>query len=367
MKPKTIDLNIENGNRMLFISDIHGDYSGFKSILDKVSFAKDDYLFIIGDIIEKGDENLLLLDYIMYLIDEGYKVYPISGNCDTVIYKMIPPVTNDLLLEYALIKKHSIINEFANRLNISIMPDTDFNNICEIFQKNFKKYYDFLMNLPHIIKINNKIILVHGGIVDINNVGEEVYSLMKMDNFYFESPKQDKLMIVGHYPTINYQLKYPDINPIIDLEKNIISIDGGNVVVPWGQLNMLVIDNINDMNITYIRHDSFDEAIVLEDIISKESEILNIIMHDNDVEIIRELEDYYICRHINRDVYLPILKKLLFYNPKRNVHYSYDAFKYFPSLKKDEKVKIIYEASPYSIIKKDGIIGLVPRSYIRRL
>lgn len=363
MNVKSVSLNIKDNNRLLFISDTHGNVDGLREILNNITFTKDDYLFIIGDIIEKGNHSIEILDYIMYLIDEGYKVYPIMGNCDYLLEFMKPPVNTEALIGYVLTKK-TILNEFAERLNIRINKNSNLNTLCYYIYKNFKKYYDFVLNLPHIIYINDKITLVHGGIDDEDNIPLDANFVMKNDNFYAKSTPKKRIMIVGHYPTINYHDDFPNVNPIIDLNKNIISIDGGNVVVPWGQLNLLIIDNINDMNISYITHDNFKNVRINEDVCGNNLKLFNMPPFDNEVEILSELDDYFMCKHKKSGTVLPILKMFVYYSEKRGSHFSYDAFNYEPNLTKGEVVKLVYVASPYSIIKKNGVMGLVQTKYL---
>ena len=46
---------------MIYImSDVHGDYQSFYKMLVKIS----DNLYILGDVVDKGDENLCLLNFI---------------------------------------------------------------------------------------------------------------------------------------------------------------------------------------------------------------------------------------------------------------------------------------------------------------
>ena len=46
------------------ISDIHGDYESFYKMLHQINFSSDDYLYILGDIVDKGQDNLRLLQYV---------------------------------------------------------------------------------------------------------------------------------------------------------------------------------------------------------------------------------------------------------------------------------------------------------------
>lgn len=50
-------MNLEITNRNVYVvSDIHNDVTGFKELLDKIAFSKDDLLIINGDIFDRGDE-----------------------------------------------------------------------------------------------------------------------------------------------------------------------------------------------------------------------------------------------------------------------------------------------------------------------
>lgn len=46
------------------MSDIHGDYQNFYKMLVKINFSPSDILYILGDVIDKGDDNLCLFDFI---------------------------------------------------------------------------------------------------------------------------------------------------------------------------------------------------------------------------------------------------------------------------------------------------------------
>ena len=46
------------------MSDVHGDYQSFYKMLTKIKFSSGDNLYILGDVVDKGEENLRLLDFI---------------------------------------------------------------------------------------------------------------------------------------------------------------------------------------------------------------------------------------------------------------------------------------------------------------
>lgn len=46
------------------ISDIHGEYELFCSLLNRINFSIEDSMYICGDIIDKGPESVRLAKYI---------------------------------------------------------------------------------------------------------------------------------------------------------------------------------------------------------------------------------------------------------------------------------------------------------------
>ena len=66
-----LTLSLKDKYRMIVISDIHGNLSLFRELLAEIDYCKDDSLFILGDIIEKGIENTATLAYI-YELDKYF-------------------------------------------------------------------------------------------------------------------------------------------------------------------------------------------------------------------------------------------------------------------------------------------------------
>ena len=81
MKIQINRLTLPADRRILVTSDIHGQLGHLKGALETANFSKDDILFIIGDMIEKGPNSLGVLRYVMELC-ETHTVYPLIGNVD---------------------------------------------------------------------------------------------------------------------------------------------------------------------------------------------------------------------------------------------------------------------------------------------
>ena len=44
--------------RLLALSDVHGSYQKFESMLEKINLTKEDKLIVLGDNIDRGPENI---------------------------------------------------------------------------------------------------------------------------------------------------------------------------------------------------------------------------------------------------------------------------------------------------------------------
>lgn len=357
-------LNLDENKRFIFISDIHGDINLFKQALKESNFNQSDYLFIIGDMIEKGDflDNIAMMDYILEL-NKLDNVFFMAGNCDEILRFILPPLDKEKFLYFALDRKKSIINDIAYKLNYELKRDMDVDDFINLVYKNYQKYYDFIDSLPDVMFLNDKLVLVHGGILDINNIPLEAIRVLKFDNFLTISKPQPLTMIVGHYPTRNYLSDIACVNPIFDKKKNIISIDGGNNVVKGGQINIVILNNIRDMSFSYFSLDHYPKYEIKEAIYyEKPKNSYNIQFGKNEVEIITKDLDFYLIKPIDSQDLLWVNEE--FITKYNNKYYCFDGCNTFLSLKKGDIVSIIKKAKPYSLIKHNGIIGLIESKYI---
>lgn len=352
MSPKIKYLDLNLNRRILFASDIHGNYKLFDALLKKVNFNNLDYLFIIGDMIEKSDYNLDTLDYFMDL-DKKENVFILCGNCDNVLSYMIKDVDDLRLKHYAFDLKHTILLEFAKKMNILLDQNSNMEELCHLFYDKFRKYYDFVLNLPHCIIVNNKLCVVHGGISSLDEISNNALDLMKNDNFYEQGFTPKLIEIVGHYPVINYEHQIPSLNPIIDLNKKIISIDGGMSVLPWSQLNMLILDNLKNFNFSYEYIDQYQTVVVKYKESNLNHNSFNV-TKKIEVRILEEDDDFFIVKYQNYRLY--VLKNNLI--KKDNRYFIYNAFNYFHNLDEGEHVSLVYKGANLSIVKKNGILGL---------
>ena len=66
--------------RKLAISDIHGCALTFEALLDKIALSTEDELYLLGDYVDRGPDSRAVIDQILSLHNEGYRVSCLRGN-----------------------------------------------------------------------------------------------------------------------------------------------------------------------------------------------------------------------------------------------------------------------------------------------
>ncbi len=356
MKARVKKVTIYKSRRIIAISDIHGNLGLFKKLLKKVNYTKDDVLILVGDLIEKGENSLETLRYIIQLSNEQ-EVYIVTGNCDTLWEDIKYEVDNEGLLKYMLFRKKSILNEMCKALSIDVNEKSDMSSINEKLRENFAMELSYLEQLPHIIETEDYI-FAHAGITTEDLENNEINEVIKRDAFINEELVFSKYVIVGHWPTANYGIEKGCCNPIINKEQKIISIDGGNAIRAEGQLNALIIDGDN------ITFDSVDDLPKGEIIKTQEANRNTILITwmNNLIDILKEGEEFSLCRHISSGHTLLIKNDKIF--KSKDGMRCYDCTDYFIEAEKGDIVSIIEKANEITLVKRNGVIGWVKNENI---
>lgn len=215
-------LSIPNDVRVIIISDIHGELDLFKELLHKVNFQDEDYLIINGDLCEKGRNSIGVVNYVMDLVVSKPNVYVIEGNCEVVVEALVNE--NHALINYLCTRKNTIFNEWLAQLNINVHKESDIRELKTKLMSHFSKEIKWLTELPTAIETEDYI-FVHAGLEDREDWKEtERKNAIAMPEFFNQSHKANKYVVVGHWPVVNYSEKAPSNNPVIDKEKRLLQL-----------------------------------------------------------------------------------------------------------------------------------------------
>ena len=92
----------QNEGRRFAISDIHGCGKTFIYLVEEIlHLTKDDQLFVLGDMIDRGPNPMLVLDYIIEKQKEGYPIFVLMGNHEQMLLDRYHRDNNMLSLQIA--------------------------------------------------------------------------------------------------------------------------------------------------------------------------------------------------------------------------------------------------------------------------
>lgn len=170
------------------MSDIHGCYSEFMEMLNKINFSDDDELYILGDIFDRGPQPLKVFDYIL----ERKNIVMLKGN-------------HEKMFQDAIENKDYILWYFNGGY-------VTHSQLQERGKEEIEKVYNYVKNLP-LIKVVDKFILVHAGFESYDDNVELEEFLTQSENTCVwsranignEKKYRDYTVICGHTPVQNIE------------------------------------------------------------------------------------------------------------------------------------------------------------------
>lgn len=364
IQPKHLKVRVDGDYRLIAISDIHGHLDRFKQLLKKVHYKSTDYLVIIGDFVEKGDQVIETIHYVQQL-DKNERTYVLAGNCEWALEALltIPEIAAQIPKYLKRVSSNGCIRKAYEELHLDDGHETLLGVQKQIahYLRNELKYISIL---PTTLKFND-FLFVHAGIEpreDYEHCG--LSSMLEMQHFLEIGHMLKETVIVGHLPTSNYRKNTINNDIILDKEKRIISIDGGTGVKPISQLNALIIESKNDhitIKSDYVQ--TFKEYRVIDDYKTNQTEVHKISFPDFEVRVIKQGQHFSLCEQIATKMQLYIKNEFLY---QRN-HKTYCLDDYTDcllNLKKNDMIKLIGIYGDYVYGIKDKQVGWLKLSFI---
>ena len=161
--PKHLVKKFAGDYRMVVVSDIHGHLDRFQALLRKVRYTPEDYLVILGDFVEKGDQVIETIHYIQELAKRE-RVFVLMGNCEWALDALltIPELANQIQGYFKRVSSNGCIREVYHRLHLDQGHETMLG-----VQKQIADYLHdelaFISHLPVTLKWN-QFLFVHAGV-----------------------------------------------------------------------------------------------------------------------------------------------------------------------------------------------------------
>lgn len=184
------------------ISDLHGNYEGYRKILEKINFHEKDALYVNGDVVDRGSGSIKILEHMMMQPN----IYPILGNheyiaCQCLAFLM-QEINDDTIaqlddgklegfLQWQKIGGDQTIREFQTRNR------TQQEAVIE-YLKEFSLYEEITVK-------DASYVIVHAGLDHF--ASDRPLSDYHLHELLFHSPDYgqvyypDRYLITGHLPT----------------------------------------------------------------------------------------------------------------------------------------------------------------------
>lgn len=182
------------------MSDIHGSYQQFLSILDQISFQESDTLYIVGDLLDYGEEAMELIDDLSLRLN----VYCIAGEHDFLAARMLAGF--DKMLKSGATPDAEYIADMTAWVKDGGQATLEaFRALDNDAREGVLEYLEELTLFEDITVKGKRYVLVHAGIADYE-AGAELEDYLPED--FFSEPLdssyaliEDATVVVGHIPT----------------------------------------------------------------------------------------------------------------------------------------------------------------------
>ncbi len=182
------------------VSNLHGNYAKFKELLNVISFKDTDIMYVLGDIVDYGDESMELVGDLSI----RYNIYPVVGEHDFTAVKMLSGFEKMLKSGETPDKKFiSKMTEWAADGG-QVTLDA-FRTLDAEMREGIIDYLSDMTLYEEVTAGGKDYLLVHAGIagfkkgVDLESLKPEAFFSEPLDltKKYFD----DVTVVVGHNPT----------------------------------------------------------------------------------------------------------------------------------------------------------------------
>ena len=208
------------------IGDIHGSKEKYDEMLAKLSPKDTDAVFVLGDVIDIGEDSVEILKDMMYRAN----IYPVLGEHEYMAKKILPLIINAKNLDEA---KDMLQGDDKAELDkwLSMKSEKTISDFLSLNEEDKESIIDYLSEFQPFeeVEANGKtFVLAHAGIdnfedgKDLEDYDEEDFVFAKTDytRVYFKN----KYLITGHTPTVTI---HPSLMGKVYSKKGHIALDCG--------------------------------------------------------------------------------------------------------------------------------------------
>lgn len=298
--------------RLIAISDIHGHKNHLENLLAKVKLKEEDYLVLVGDFINKGEDSYKTLKFIQELAKRE-RTYVLKGNHEALIEALLMDVESFLPLFESIKENHveTLIDGILKNAKLTINDFKDANHFFDFIRENYKNEMEYIQALPILLNFD-EFRFVHGGFDENLKLPEDAMSFLKFDNFNECAEIQTKTTIVGHWPASELRENVLKSLPYYNQEKHIYFIDGGLGVKTSGELNALIVEKKDsELKFDVLQENDFKKEVIKKLHRFEQEELVYLRYPFDQFEVLEEDGDWLRCIHCQSQKKFTAFKSVL--------------------------------------------------------
>jgi serine/threonine protein phosphatase 1 len=222
------------------IPDIHGCANTLRALIeDLIQPSKHDWLYFLGDYIDRGPSSKEVVDYVMYLQKEEYNIRTLMGNHEEYLIKSYEDELN-LKSIMGIKQTNKKKKEWLFHGGKDTMKSFGLHDL-----KDFpKEYLEWMKSLEYYIELDN-FYLVHAGFnFKLKDPFEDKDSMLWIREYEIDKKKiGNKRIIHGHVPV---SLEFIDLN-IKNKSYKYIDLDNGCYMTKRDGFGNLVALELNSL------------------------------------------------------------------------------------------------------------------------
>ena len=197
-------INEDDYERIFLTSDIHGHYSMFEELLDKIKLTKKDLLIILGDSCDRGPKTYELYKKYYDLEKEGYNIKHLRGNHEDMLIKAMESGDNDHWYRNGGEKtQKSFYNNSESKDTLTFEEWLEREGI-----KSVKWFVYWLDRIPIMIS-GKKNLFVHAAFDTTKGEDEQEHRFLIWDrNDFWTNNRTGKAIYFGHTPSKDGKIKH---------------------------------------------------------------------------------------------------------------------------------------------------------------
>mgnify|MGYP005749543995 FL=1 len=207
------------------LTDVHGCAQTLKAmVLNQLELKKEDELYILGDLVNKGPDSKEVIDFVIHLQKQHYQVTCLRGNHDEMLLQA--SVKGEKALNLTPTEKKLTMQSFG----------------IDRFEQLSEKYVKFIENLPHYLELPDYFIVHAGFDFKQPDIFRDKDAMLNIRNYKVNSDKiNNKRLLHGHTPTPLHNIK-----KTVSHQNSRINLDAGCVYyrnAAYGNLVALDLDS----------------------------------------------------------------------------------------------------------------------------